>query len=255
MPRPAEAEGQAAMAAALFDPDRAGPGDARFAVHRNNVAAGLVEALGASYPAVKALVGARFFEAAALEFARAHPPRSPALIFWGSEFPDWIGAFPPAASLPWLRDVARLERAWREAYDAADAEPLAADALADLPPERLEGLRLRLHPSLRLVRSRHPAVSIWADVTGRAKRDVDMKRAETALVVRPGAEVTVSEPGPAMTAFVERLAAGAPLSAAAGAAAEHPGSDLGEHIADLFRLGLVAGLRTPEGDSHDPTRP
>ncbi|HKK36170.1 MAG TPA: DNA-binding domain-containing protein [Paracoccaceae bacterium] len=243
------AGGQAAMAAALLDPDRPGPGDPRFAVHRNNVTVGLVEALGAAYPAVARLTGERFFAAAAREFVRARPPRSPVLIDWGHDFPDWLAAFPPAERLPWLSDVARLEAARRRAYHAAEAAPLAPDAVAATPPEALAALRPRLHPSLGLVRSRHPIVSIWADVTGPRRGGLDMSRAETALVVRPDAEVRVHAAPPALSAFVAALADGATLGGAAEAAAGTPGFDLGETVAALFRLGLLAA---PDPASEDP---
>lgn len=236
------AAGQAAMAAALLDPARPGPGDPRFAVHRNNVAAGLIEALGATYPAVKLLVGARFFDAAALEFLRAHPPRSPALIFWGGAFPDWIAAFPPAAGLPWLADVAHLEWARRQAHDAAEAAPIPIQALAALPEAVLPALRIALHPSLRVLRAAHPAASIWADATGAQEGRPDLSRPEIVLVVRPGAEVLAQTVSPGFAAMLDALAQGRPLGAALEAAAAHPDFDAGALIAALFALRLVVGL-------------
>ena len=62
-------------------------------------------------------------------YALAEPPRSPVLMDYGAGFADFIAGFAPAASLPYLPDVARIERAWREAYHAADAEPLTAGGL------------------------------------------------------------------------------------------------------------------------------
>lgn len=121
MPAPSEA----AMAAALFDPALPAPGGPRFAVHRNNVVAGLIGALGEACPAVKKLVGEAFFTAAASLFVRAFPPKSPVMLLYGEGFPGWIGAFPPAAHVPYLEDVARLERAWLEAFHAAGPDETA----------------------------------------------------------------------------------------------------------------------------------
>ena len=47
----------------------------RFAVYRNNVTQALAEALAATFPVTQALVGAAFFHALAVEFARCEPPR------------------------------------------------------------------------------------------------------------------------------------------------------------------------------------
>ena len=178
----------AAFAAALLDPglpcppglrawNGSDPGR-RFAVHRNNVVASLAEALADAYPVVAELVGADFFRAMASAYVRRHPPRSPVLALHGAGFPDFIAGFAPAAGLPWLADVARLERARVEACHAPDGEPSATDWLQ--------------HPSLRVVRSTHPVVSIWAAHQGQgALEDVDLGQPECALVARPGLEVLV----------------------------------------------------------------
>lgn len=236
------------FAAALLDPDRPPPPGLparRYAVYRNNVTASLLEALAAAYPAVKALVGPAFFDAAAALFVRAHPPREPLMILYGDDFPDWIAAFPPAAGVPYLADVARLERARLVALHAADAEPLPASALAALTPETLAAACLVLHPSLALVPSRFPVVSIWAQTTGRApEAPVDMAAGEVARIARPGLEVEVAPVSPAGATFLCALRAGLSLGAAAEAAALHNDFDLAGEIAALFAAGLVTTIDT-----------
>ncbi|SEA13648.1 Putative DNA-binding domain-containing protein [Rubrimonas cliftonensis] len=240
------------MAAAALDPARPGPPDPRFSVHRNNVVAGLIAALGETFPAVRRLVGEGFFAAAAAAFVRAHPPRSPVLLRWGGAFAGWLAAFPPAAGLPWLSDVARLEWARCEAFHAADVAPVgAADvapvgakALSALDPGALASARLVAHPSLRLVASRFAVASLWADVTGPRRGLADLGRPETALVVRPDWTVeTRALPAPA-AAFLAMVVEGRPLGeiAAAGVGGGPGGApafDLGEQLAAAFAAGLV----------------
>ena len=239
-----------AFAAALRDPARPAPagfgsteGPRRFAVYRNNVAVSLADALEATYPAVAALVGRAFLRAAAREFARAAPPRSPVLIDWGGGFARFLAAFPPAASLPYLPDVARLEWAWTRAYNAADAAPADVSALSARPPEALAGARLALHPSLRLVRSRWSVVALWAETTGRAEgRSRAIDRPQTALVLRPDMAVSVDALAPGDDAFLWAIAEGATIGAAADAAAPHAGFDLGESFVRLFGAGAFTGF-------------
>ena len=244
--------GQAELARALLAADRAVPAglrpSGRFGVHRNNVVVGLVEALEAAYPAVRSLVGEAFFKAAAGVFVREEPPRSPVLIHYGAGFPAFIEGFPPAAGLPYLGDVARLERAWLLTYHAAEATPLPIAALDRLPEDELDPCRLALHPSLGLVASAFPIVALWTANTGRGPHDaVDLGRAETALVLRPSERVEVLALAPGMAAMVGALSSGEPLGAAAEAAAlaeaEH---DLGSALGRLFALGAVVGLRQSE---------
>ena len=163
---------QSAFAAALLDPEAAvptgivdplgRPAPKRFSVYRNNVASSLTRALEASFPTVRKLVGDEFFGAMAVVFLRAHPPRSRMLMLYGDEFPGFLAGFPPVTQLGYLPDVARVDQAMRESYHAADSAALPEAAFQRLLGGDVAGLRLRLAPSLRLVRSRWPVVSIWA---------------------------------------------------------------------------------------------
>lgn len=250
---------ETAFAAALADPAAPAPpgyGGAeaarRFAVHRNNVVSGLVDGLAGTYPAVLALVGESFFRAAARDFARACPPRSPVLIDYGGGFAAFLAAFRPAASLPYLPDVARLEWARTRVYHAAEATPAPLALLGSVPPETLAGRRLAAHPALRLVRSRWPAATLWAETTGRAARTLrGLDRAETALVLRPDAAVTVDVLTPGEDAFLAALLDGAVIGAAAEAGAAHSGFDLGAAFRRLFGAGAFAGF-APSSDGDAP---
>ena len=93
------------------------------------------------FPATRRITGPDFFRAMARFHVRATPPTSPLLFEYGRDFPDFIERLRACAAMPWLADVARIERAWLDAYHAADAAPLAAEALASVPPERLAGDR------------------------------------------------------------------------------------------------------------------
>ena len=164
------AERQRNFGAALLDPTRrvppglvgpdGEPSARRFSVYRNNVVAGLIETLTAAFPAVHRIVGADFFRAMAGAYAVAEPPLSPILLEYGAGFADFISGFEPASRLPYLPDVARIERAWTEAYHAPDASPLEAADLMAVDPDRFGAIRLSVHPSLRIVRSQLPALTI-----------------------------------------------------------------------------------------------
>jgi len=195
------AERQRDFAAALLDAGRplpkgivgpdGEPSAKRFAVYRNNVIVGLIEALGDAFPAVRRIVGEDFFREMARAYFVREPPSSPILLDYGDKFADFVDGFAPAAGLPYLRDVARIERAWREAYHASEAEPLDAAAFAAIGPDRYPELRLLFHPSARVVRSSFPAVTIWRmNVADGVPAPVDLAAGgEDAFVVRPRAVV------------------------------------------------------------------
>ncbi|MGH6624656.1 MAG: HvfC/BufC family peptide modification chaperone, partial [Burkholderiaceae bacterium] len=120
-----------------------------FAVYRNTVLKGCIDALQANYPSVERLVGEEWFRAAAAVYARHSPPTTPVLLDYGDGFADFLHDFPPAQEFPYLPGVAQLDRAWTEAHVAADREPVAPTAIAALTTEQLGTARLRPHPAAR----------------------------------------------------------------------------------------------------------
>lgn len=246
----ASGELQRDFAAALFDPARPAPPGLRthngsdprkrFDVYRNNVVSSLVAALADTFPVVRELVGVEFFEAMAREYVAAQPPRSPVLAHYGEGFADWLAGFEPAAGLPYLADMARLERARVRAFHAADAQALGA---ADLgrhlaEPQRLPQARLQLHPALSVIDSRWAIVSLWAAHQGRGLLgEVRLERVESALVHRAGDEAVVLGIDSAAAEFIGRLKRGETLGRAA--AAPGAGFDLGASLALLIRHGAI----------------
>lgn len=220
----------------------------RFDIYRNNVTHGLIEALGASFPAVQALVGEAFFGALAKAYLAENPARSPLLFRFGGTFGAFIDGFEPVRGLPYLGDVARLEWARLQAHHGADAEPIALDALAAVPPEQLTGTRLALHPTATVLRSCHPVYSLWAASSGvEAAPEVELSRAETALVHRPILDVQTRLLAPGSAAFLSTLADGHPLGPAAEAANQaDPAFDLASELSGVFSIGAIVAITPPD---------
>jgi hypothetical protein len=245
----------AVFARALLDPDRAtpaaltGPGGKaatkRYNVYRNNVTVSLINGLAAVFPAVMRITGVDFFRAMARFHVRATPPTSPLLFEYGRDFPDFIERYEYAQSMPWLADVARIERAWLDAYHAADAEPLAPHVLAAIPAERLADTVFTPHPATRIVCSRFPAITIFAaNRSGGPVGRIEATEAEDALVTRPGLEVIVRHLPAGGAVFHTRLLAGEPLAATAAAAlAESPEFALPANIAGMLEAGAFTAIR------------
>jgi hypothetical protein len=238
-----------AFAAALAEPSAAPPAmtrgrlgapDARrFSVYRNNVAVGLIGALEARYPVARCIAGDDAFRALARAYIRAKKPRSPVMIAYGEDFPEFVASCEGVE--PCLADLARLENAWVEAYHAADAAAATIGDLAELSPDLLPGTRIAFHPAARLLRLSTPAASIWASA-----QSADGPAApshgigEDALVTRPDADVRVRILPPLGYDFAMRLREGATLIDAAGAL-DDP-FDFGTHLVGLIESGAVASL-------------
>jgi hypothetical protein len=240
---------------ALLDPERPPPaivsgpnGKAagkRYNIYRNNVTVSLINALAAAFPATQRITGADFFRAMARFHARATPPTSPLLFEYGRDFPDFIERYEYAKAMPWLADVARIERVWLHAYHAADEAPMVPQALASIPPESLADTIFTPHPAARIVRSRFPAVSIFAaNRNDNPVSQIESADPEDALVTRPGLEVAVRHLPPGGAVFLLRLIAGETLGAAAAAAfSDYPQFDLSANIAGMIEAGAFTAAR------------
>jgi hypothetical protein len=217
----------------------------RYAVYRNNVTVSLINALAAAFPATLRITGPDFFRTMARFHLRATPPTSPLLFEYGRDFPAFIEGYEPSRPLPWLADVARLERAWLDAYHAADDIALPPAAMATIPAEHMADVVLTPHPATRILRSRYSVVTIFAAnrLEGPATR-IDPSDPEDALVTRPGLDVMVRRLPPGGAVFLSHLIAREPLGTAAAAAfADAPGFDLSANIAGMIEAGVFTGAR------------
>jgi hypothetical protein len=256
--------GQQDFAAALLDPGQPVPAAVtshttrtpakRFAVYRNNVMFGLISALRTRFPVVERIVGEECFAAMGRDFVVTQPPASPLLMFYGGAFADFIATLAPLADLPYLPDVARLEAARTHAYHAADAVPHDGAALQRLGAEQLIAAQVALHPSVHIVRSRYPIVTIWAMNSGEAElRPIDAEGPEDALVIRPDAAVNVVKLPPGGAAFLEALATGYGLGrATAHAREDHADFDLTANLAVLIASGAMAALHPAHDEVTEP---
>lgn len=243
---PAHHETQTAFRAALAGsnppPGITATGDLerRFSVYRNTVAHSLMSAVSQRFPVVCRIVGTEFFDAVAAVFVASHPPRTPLIHEYGAEFPEFLAAFPPAATLPYLPDVARIEVLRGLAYHAADAAPLAAPQIETTLGAAPEGAMLTLHPSLHVATSPHPAVSIWRMNQPGATCSQPAPLAEAALIFRAGDTVVVLSVAFDVAAIATALAQGLPLGRVME---DHPPDAIAQVLSVLLRHALVVDIR------------
>jgi hypothetical protein len=216
-----------------------------FAVYRNTVVKGCIDALEANFPAVARLVGSAWFRSAAAAYVRAEPPRDARLQRYGEGFAVFLQTFGPASDLPYLAPVARLDRCWTESHAAADAPAADAAWLAALAPESLGAMVLHAHPAARWAWfDELPIYTIWQRNRIKDLNEDDLDwHGEGALLTRPDAAVTWAALGRGGCAFLDACAAGRPLGDAAEAALQaEPGVDLAALLSHLLQRGALSPL-------------
>jgi hypothetical protein len=217
-------------------------------VYRNNVMVSLIDALADTYPVLQALVGEAFFRAMARLFAQNHPPQTAVMAHYGHNFANFIDAFAPAASVPYLADIARLEMARVMAYHAADVAPLQTGLVhaALSQPKQLLTLRLVLHPSVAIIESDFAIFSIWAAHQSASHAPcADADHAQAVLVYRAGLEVQAQLLSVGIARFIKALLDLKPLpDCAHEASQDDPDFDLTSALSLLLRLQIITHLHT-----------
>lgn len=245
---------KAAPSAPAFVLSARGSAARRFGVYRNNVFAGLVGVLEDRFPATRRITGEEFFAGFAREFVERHPPRSPALVFYGGAFADVIRSAPECDDVPYLADVAAIEWEIHRCYHAADEPVLQARDLGRASADP-SGLTFRLAASTGFVASEYPAYSLWR-MNASAEPDGPVllaKVGESALITRLDYRCHVEPLGPGGGTFVAQLASGRTLADAA-AAATSVSSDfrLDQTLGLLLRQGALAALSATRSVGYAP---
>ena len=244
---------QRQFAAALHDPDVAVPAvrahglsaARRVQVYRNNSRAALSGALHAVFPVTVKLVGEEFFASAAAAYVRSHPSRSGNIQDYGEGFPDLLRGFAPAASLPYLGDVAMLEWERLQSAQAAPHTNMDVRALGRVPEERQPSLRFNCQPAARIIASTYPILSIWQFCQSPAddlRPDLDQP-GERVLIARPELDVYMRRLGPGEYALLQALFAGAIFEQACAQALDaEPACDVPGLFATLAQEQILTGF-------------
>jgi hypothetical protein len=216
-----------------------------FAVYRNTVMKSCIDALQANFPAVARLTGDEWFRAAAAEYVAGERPGEASLLAYGASFAAFLAGFPPAAELPYLADVARLDRAWTEAHVAADAPALRMAELVGFDPGVLAGAVLVPHPAARWAWfANAPIYAIWRSNRERHNGEGEIPwRGEGALLTRPDDAVAWTGIDRAACCFLDACAAGRSIERSLGAALEADSdADVTCMVSTILDAGAVSRL-------------
>lgn len=113
------------------------------------------DALCDDYGALRAALGEAAFHDLITAYLIVHPPSHPSLRHAGRHLAGFLATSAAVRrlreQLPWGPDLARLEWAIVDAFDAADAGAVSREQLAAVAPERWADLAFELQPALRRV--------------------------------------------------------------------------------------------------------
>ena len=217
-------------------------------VPQNHHLTDLIDLLAARYPVVRRLAGDESFVGAATGFVVAEPYRkletSSRSGSFGDTFPQFLRSLGPSASIEYLADIAEFEMAVSKARSASTQR--SKRRLTSRSNERRP--RITFHPSVCIVESRFPIVTIW-EANQEAPDGAMIYRwnAEAALVAAPGGTVEIRRLPAGGAAFFRALIDGGTIgeatTAGKSASAEF---DLAANLAILSDARIAAEITAPK---------
>jgi hypothetical protein len=209
--------------------------------YRNSVLANLAGAVRTTYPVLERIVGKPFLTAAINCYVLGRPSTSGDLNAYGSDFGDYLATYEPAADLPYLSDVARLEWLVQAVYGMADAPNQELSGLATTPSERWGDLHFRLDPAHVVLASRWPLARIWEvnqqGYTGDFRVNFDERH--IVFIHRRSAEIVVERLDDGEYTLIQSLVSGDTLTQAVEQASYLEGFNLQSALQRFVANGLL----------------
>lgn len=200
------------------------------------------------FPGLSGLLGQSRWEPLVEAYLASHPPRGPLLRDLGRALPEFVATRDELPERELAADMARLEWAYVELFDAPDLEPIPVEELTSVPDDAWSEARLVFKPALRLLRLQYPVLTLRrhllqgsfdGPLPGRAPAWVALHRHELRLRDEPLSDVGGM--------LLDALMAGAPLLRACERCAErdaNAGAVLEQRLTGWFRRWAELGWIT-----------
>ncbi len=132
-----------------------------FGVYQNAYAGRLIEILQHEYEILQSYCGDDQFRALAEAYVAACPSRSQNARWFGTRLPEFLAGSETYSNHPEFADIAAIEKAVSDAFDATDASVLGFEGLAQYPPGAWGRLAFAPHPSVTRLDTKSNAFAIW----------------------------------------------------------------------------------------------
>ena len=224
--------------AQLHDGERA-DFPARLDVYVGGYRARLIDALGTSYPVVKATLGDDEFERQMRRYIDSTPSRHFSVRHYGATIADYLLTQDPKGNGQVLAELAGWEWTLADVFDASDDDPLEVATLATVPPEAWPTVSFQLRQSLRRLETRTNAVEWWRAANELTEQPSAMTLAAPTqwLLWRRGVTTLFRSLEPLDAELLDAAQRGATF----GALCERVAQDVGESEAAVRAASLLRG--------------
>lgn len=219
------------------------------ALYRRLIRGNYTRVLMVTYPVLYRFVGERYFGVLARGYVHSHPSTSGDLFAYGQHLPAFLKELQVS---PLLAELARLDWACHEVYQAADSQPISREALQTIASADPSRVTIRVHAAARVVRFPFPVHRIWLalqpDAPANEVIDLPLPDEETrVLVTRGEGRVQVTPLAPLDGLLLAVMANGKTLAEVERMAVEsQPEFDVSRFWISVLTLGLISGFSVEE---------
>ncbi|MEO6327191.1 MAG: DNA-binding domain-containing protein [Thermoanaerobaculia bacterium] len=214
----------------------------RLAIYQEMHLPRMVDALASDYPMLLSLVGREAFEELVAAYNRVHPSRSYTLNRLGDRFPEFLATHGAARGRQVRADLARLELAMTEVFDADETACVSSEEIAAIPPQAWSRARFQPIAALRLVSLETNAHALFSALRAGEAPVASRRKREHVLVFRRDYGVRRRALVPAAFALLQELVAGETLVGALETLTRSRRSIASDAVGTWMREWITDGL-------------
>jgi hypothetical protein len=238
----------------LFESDDRMTAGERLEIYSRAYFSRIAEALSKDFPATVRVIGAGNFHDLVVGYLAQHPPAKPSISHVGRYLPDYLQGHPLRERWPFIAELAHLERALLEVFQAADADVLKIEDMRRIPPALWPEFAVRTVPALAIIDCRWRVDELLRELESNSSddRELEAKLANeriTILVWRKNSRVHYRVAKPVERSPLMAARSGAQLASIYEAVAESwagiAQSDAVERLTRLMTQWIEDGLLAP----------
>lgn len=155
----------------------------RVAIYQNMYLLRMEEALASDYPGLKHFLGDDGFFSLVRDYVQVHPSRAFSLSRLGDRLPEFVAVAPDVRRRDFCHDLARLELALSQVFDAPETKALGASEIEQVPETAWENARLTPIAAFRLLALRYPASAYLDSLKDEQHRHPAARRRDSHVAV------------------------------------------------------------------------
>jgi hypothetical protein len=168
----------------------------------------LHDILAEDFAKTAAILGEARFHNLVTDYLLVHPSTHASLRWLGRELPAFLAAHAYGREFPWAPEMAALEWARNEAFQARNAPAISRGDLAAFPSERWGDLAFTLRPDVSFATASWDVAGLFERIDGGAPPSEPERREQHLLVHRPRFAPEVEEIAADEARALEAVAAG-----------------------------------------------